>query len=124
MQMEDILILRTLKGKTIEEQYSILESLVDKYLVLGDGFRSYLNDCLENRIFQLKESIEARQIIRIILLSIVAADVGTIPSRYLSEPYLQMIKKLCAVSNISEADVMDLSKYASIFEKYLTGDFT
>lgn len=116
-----LLTLDTLKAKPFQEQIRTIELLTEQNLDLFERIRPLLEDRSEDSVFHISVSADHHKVVRVALLSVVAAGITTIPDQGAREPYRRKLEKLCNHFAIDVRDIAVMVRYASQIESSLTG---
>ena len=117
--MDIITTLRTLKGTSLQEQVQTLQSILDTELMFEGQVRSYIDKQLDPSAFTFKNSVSDKYLAIVALLSILLADITTVPDRTARETYMIPFRELCQKYEIQTVDLEFLGKYTSGFENIL-----
>lgn len=115
-----MLTLQTLKSKPVEEQVRTIEELTDRNLSLYERIRPLLEDRARDSILQISVSNDRREVVRIALIAVTAADIATIPDQVARAPYRRRLDRLCRHFAIDTKDLADMVRHAAKIEGFLT----
>lgn len=117
--MDTITTLRTLKGKPLPDQVHALQSILGTKPKFEKKVRAHIEKQLDSSAFTFKESITDEYLATVALLSILLADITTIPDRAARESYMMPFRELCQKYEIQTVDLEFLDKYTPGFENIL-----
>ena len=120
--MNPLLTLTTIKGNTIQELQKTLESLVSENPSFGKKIRLFLDDKYATSVFEIRASADNIYFARVALISIILADIATVPDQHSREIYSRPIRELCKQYKIEMIDIEIFSKYVTTFENILGGN--
>lgn len=117
--MDIITTLRTLKGTPLQGQVQTLQSILNTEPMFERQVRSYIEKELDFSAFTFKDSVSDKYLATVALLSILLADIATIPDRGAREIYMKSFRELCQKYEVEAVDIEFLAKYTSGFENIL-----
>jgi hypothetical protein len=111
----------TLKGKPLEMQIEIIETLSKQNREVGDKVRQLIEYEFRSSIFEVKVKDTFKLAIAA-LLAIAGADITTVPAEPARKPYQRTFEKLCEYFEVELKDVLLMSRYVSKIEEEILSE--
>lgn len=117
-----LLALQTLKGEEIAFQIGMIKELSRRLTKIYDVFSELISTEYADSIFKILITDDRERVIATILLSVVAADITTVPDRAERHRYRSKLDEVCSAFSISYSDINRVLKYITYIENHLGSD--
>jgi hypothetical protein len=111
--MYDVFELQSLKSRAIQEQRDVIDSLLMGFMPFADPLRELARK-LPLGEFLLFGNVSADQMIRYMLLAIVASDIATVPYPAGRARHLQTLGAVAESYGLDRSRIVDLSEHADV----------
>ena len=104
-------LLQTLKSEPLAKQADLVARLADENSDLLDAIFGFYPERSEHSVYHIQLRPDPAQVVRVALLALVYADIGTVHDRVLRERFLDDLTRLCQRLGVDYADLALMSHH-------------
>lgn len=117
--------LQTLKSEPLSQQVIILTELAERNLGMSERITRLCRDNRSGHMFRFCSDPEARAVVRLALVTMAYADIGTVPYRELRNRFLVDLQSASSQIGVDWNDVIQMHEFlagdlAALIDKHST----